>query len=416
MLDELDIGVEHAEAIVEKGIKLGVHSDGVMPDTKKGKIEAAHNIITLAIDSFVEDGVRPDAKGEDDEETENIRSTAKDILELFELAGIKAVKKGKKYTGDIKFEEPPELEEAEDDEEEEDDSVGDETPFDVEDVIKGYWELTAATRIKKIKALKLDLDDDEDYNTLVGIAEAEENADKPSSRVLAYVEELIPAEVVEEDEDDEEEVDEVEEDEDDEGEEDEEEEDEDEDDEDTGDGEEGEYTEEELEELDKDELKEVWDELDLDEDDFPKRFTDKGKARVIEAILKAQGGGEEEEEESEEPWDGYDDSKEAAIKAVLEEQLEDEDEPLEAEQVEFVIEYENANKGRARLVKWLTAFLEDNFGEEVDEEDEDDEEEVVEEKSAKKGKGKSANANVAGLVITRAQILEALENGEVTIG
>lgn len=413
MLDELNIEVGHAEAIVEKGIELGAYSDE-MPSSKKDKIEAAHEIITFAIDSFVDDDVRPGVEGEDDEETESIAEAAEQILELFELAGIKAKKKGKKYTGDIEFGEPPEIEGGDDDD--------DEAPFAIDDIIEGYEELTPATRLKKIKALELDPDDDEDYNTLVSIAEWEEAQDKPSSRVLNYIDELIPPE----DGDDEtaDEAGDAPEDEDD-G-----------DDDDVVDGEADSYTEKELLKLGKEELKKIWDEWELDPDEFPRRFTDKGKKeRVVPAILAAQSGdaedADEEGEFSEEPVEDWSDNDDKEKIAYVEEALEDDDEPLEAEELEYIIGWEKAqDKPRKRLISKLETIYSEAF-EEADDDDDEPEEEEEEEKPKGRGRRskaakddeedekskskKSSKSDSATVTLTRAQILEALESGEVEI-
>ena len=69
-----------------------------------------------------------------------------------------------------------------------------EAAVDIEDYIEGYADLSAASKVKAIKKLELDMDDDDDYNTAVSIYEWEEAQDTPSSRVLTFLDDVIPQE------------------------------------------------------------------------------------------------------------------------------------------------------------------------------------------------------------------------------
>jgi hypothetical protein len=322
MIDELELEEAHAEAIIEKAIEFEVYTDE-MPDTKKDKIAAAHEIVAFAIDSWVDDEVRPDAKDK------NVATAGKQIEEIFKLAGVEI-----DDDDEITYNEPPELDADGDDDNADDDGEA----FDIDSVIDGYEELTPATRIKKIKALELDPDDEDDYNQLVAIAEWEESQDEPSSRVLNYLNELVPPD-------------------DDAGDGDDEPESEDEADE--------EYTEKDLKKLDKDELKEAWEKVGLDADEFPKRLTDAGKKRVYAAIIEAQSADDDDEDgEMEEPWEGYNDADFDDIEEVIN------DDKRTVEEVEYILEYENAlDKPRKKVVTLLEERLAELNGE-GEEEDE----------------------------------------------
>lgn len=83
---------------------------------------------------------------------------------------------------------------------------------------------------------------------------------------------------------------------------------------------------------------------------------------------------EDDEEELEEPWDDYDDSTVADIKKVIN------DDERTAEELEYVLEYEEAGeKPRATIVKLLKSRIEELGAEDEEDEDEDegDDEEVV---------------------------------------
>lgn len=309
MLDELELSEANAEAIIEKAIEFEVYTDD-MPETKKDKMEAAHEIVAFAIDSWVDDGTRPDS---DDEQ---VAAAGEQISEIFALAGIEM------DDNEIVYGDPPDLDGAADDS---DDGDGDESPFDINDVIDGYEDLTAATKIKKIKALDLDADDDDDYNVLVGIAEWEEDQESPTSRVLDYLTDIIgePDDDKSDDSDDgESAVD--------------------------GDAENAPWDEASLKKLEKDDLKEVAEQFGVE---FPKRLTDAGRKRVYAGVLEAQNATDAEEAgegDDDEPWEGYND---AEVDDVIE-VINDDDRTLE--ELEYVLEYENgADEPDADIVKAL---------------------------------------------------------------
>jgi len=188
-LKDLKLDDEHATAVLEKAIEYESYTED-MPSSKRERIKAAGEQIALMIDAWVDDEVTPDNEDED------VAAMGVAIEEIFAIAGVEIDEEG-----EVSYGEPGEIpegdeeegeEEGEEDEEEEGD--GDEAAFDIEDVIEGYDELSAANRVKSIKKLELDPDDDDDYNTLVGIYEHEEAQEKPSSRVLTYLDDVIPQE------------------------------------------------------------------------------------------------------------------------------------------------------------------------------------------------------------------------------
>lgn len=320
MLDELELTEAHAEAIIQQAIDFEVYTDD-MPETKKDKMEAAHEIVAFGIDSWIDNDIRPDAKDE------NVAAAGQQIATIFEIAGIEIDGEEIVY-GDL-----PDLEGAA--------NTGDgddEAPFDVNDVIEGYEDLTAATKIKKIKALDLDPDDDDDYNTLVGIAEWEEAQDTPTARVLDYLTDIIgepepttsshmpppdvddePAPVAESTVEDEP------------------------------------WDKKSLKVLEKEDLKEVAAKFGVE---FPKRLTDAGRARTIDAILEAQEASDQPAAEGDdgdaedEPWDGYND---AEIEDVIE-VINDDERTLE--ELEYVLEYEqSAAQPSPEIVEALEARI-----------------------------------------------------------
>lgn len=331
MIDELELPEANAEAIIEKAIEFGVYTDD-MPTSKKDKNAAAHEIVAFAIDSYVSDGVRPDA------DDEGVAEAGAQIVEIFEIAGVEVSE-----DDEIEYNDPPDL----DAEEGDNDGDGDEAPIDIDDIIEGYAELTAATKLKKIKALELDPEDDDDYNTLVSIAEWEEAQEQPSSRVLSWLEEQVGEEVDGEadgDADNDQTADDA-------G-----------DGEDDSEGEDEPYTEEELSEMEKDELFEVADEFELEK---PKRLTPTGKGKLIAAILEAQDEDESEGEddngadgeELEEPWEGYEDAKIAEIKEVLN------DDERTAEELTYIKEYEESReKPRKAIIDLCDSRVEEIEG------------------------------------------------------
>jgi len=318
-LEELKLSEEHAEAIIEKGIEYGAYSDE-MPDTKKEKQAAADEIVSFSIDAYVNDGITSD------DEDPAVAESGRQIEEILEMAGVEI------EDGEPVFNDPPELEGDNGG----DGAEGDEGPFDPDDYIEGYSELSVVSKMKAIKAL--DPDNDDDATLMEDIADWENAQEKPSSRVLNYIDETLGPEEGAEPEDDEAEA--------------------------------------------------------------------------------------EEAEEAGEPWDGYDKATAAQIKQVLTDAKDDEEAPLTAEQVEYVLDYErNREKPppRKRVIDFCEALLEEfaNGGEEPEEE--------APKRGRGRGRGRSRKAEQSEpkpasepasngvITLTREQILTALDDGEVTI-
>ena len=330
-VEELKLDDDHAKAIIELGIEYEAY-DSDMPETKKDRLAAANEVIAFCIDAVVTDDMRPD------DEDEEIAESGRKIAEILGLAGIEIDEDNNVEYGDL-----PDLD-AEDDEQDEDeddeDADDDEAPFDPDDYIDGYTEMRVSEKVKAIKDA-LDPDDDDDVATMEALIEWENEQDKPSSRVLNLIEELLG----EEDDDD----------------------------------------------------------AESDEDE------DNGDDADAEA------------EAEEEPWDGYDKSSAVDIKKVLKEQLEDEDEPLTAEQVEYVLEYErNREKPppRKRVIDYCEQLLADfeAEGEEAEEEEAPKGKGLAAARGNKRDKAaKAAASNNGVIVLTRDQILAALADGQVEI-
>jgi hypothetical protein len=326
-LEDLKLSEAQAEAVIEKAIEYEAHSDA-MPDSKKDKLAAVQEILSLCIDAYVNDNITSD------DEDSDIAETGAQIEEIMALAGVEI------EDGEPVFSDPPE---AGGDDNGGDTAEGDEGPFDPDDYIEGYSSLSALTKLKKVK--ELDADDEEDAGLLEDIADWEEAQDKPSSRVLAYIEEVLGEEV------------------------------------------EGEPEPEDADDADEPEAEEV--------------------------------------EAGEEPWEGYDKTTAVNVKKVLQDQMDDEDDPLSREQVEYVLEYESTREKpapRKRIIDFCKALLEqfDNGGDPAEDEPED---EPVVKRGSGRGKNlaakraaKAASSNGSGSVtLTREQILTALDLGEVTI-
>ena len=181
-LKDLKLDDDHATAILEKAIEYESYTED-MPSSKRERIKAAGEQITLMIDAWIDDEVTPDNEDED------VAAMGVVIEEIFLLAGVEIDE-----DGEVSFGELGDLDGAEAEDGDEEEGDGDEAAFDIEDTIEGYEELSPASKVKAVKALELDADDDDDYNTLVGIYEWEEAQDKPSSRVLQYLDGVIPQE------------------------------------------------------------------------------------------------------------------------------------------------------------------------------------------------------------------------------
>lgn len=346
MLDQLELDDAHATAIVERGIEYEVYEGDKVPSNKKDRMEAAHDLVTFAIDAWTNDDVTPDS---DDEETAEAGKQVQDILEW---AGIEI-----DGDGDVEFGSLPDIE-GDDGEEEEDGDGDDETAFDANDIIEGY--------------------DDAGWKDIIAIFEGGELTADEIRAIQDYEKEngerakIINFEVEEEE------------------------------------GEEGgeEAGEEPWEGYDSATAKDITDGLKaLDEDseldsefaEYVKSYEENRetpKKRVItflEKWLEANGGesGSEDDDgddnegdESEEPFEGFDGASVKQIKDAITEAAEAEE--LDADDVAAIIAYEEGNKNRAGLVKWLNELTEED--DEEGSEDEEGEEEEAEEPAPKKGK------------------------------
>lgn len=318
-LEELKLDDAHATAVLEKAKEFGAYNEDV-PDTKKARISAANDQIAFCIDSWVNDEVTPDS------DNEEIAEAGEQIAELLELAGVEIDE-----DGEVEYGELPELDDADDDDDDDngDDDEDDESAFDPDQYIKGYTELSAAGKVKALK--KLDLDDDDDVATIESIYEWEEEQDKPSSRVLAWVDEVLPA-----DDDDS---------------------DDDSDDDDDADDADDDAADDDDDSDDDD---------DADDDDS-------------------------DDDESEEPWEGYDKATAVDVKKVLDKANDDGD--LTAEQVEYVKEYEEAKeRPRKRILDHCDKLIEALADDDDDDEAEPEEKPAKKAsgRGAKKGRGKKS--------------------------
>ena len=303
--DGLKLSEDQAEAIIEKGIEYGAYSDD-MPESKKDKLAAADEIVTFSIDAYVNDGITSD------DEDEAVAESGRQIEEILEMAGVEI------EDGEPVFGEAPDVEGDDDNggDEDEDESEGedDEGPFNPDDYIEGYSELSVVTKLKKVR--ELDPEDDEDAGLMEDIADWENEQEKPSSRVLAYIEETLG---------------------------------------------EPEADEEDAE-----------DESDEDEED-----TDEPE--------------DEEGEDDEEPWDGYDKASAVQIKKVLQDAMDEEE--LSREQVEYVLEYEQAREkppARKRVIDFCNALLA-----QFDNGDDAEDEEPEEKPKRGRGRGKKAESKAS---------------------
>jgi len=229
-LEGLTLSQDQAEAIVEKGIEYGAYSDE-MPDTKKAILAAADEIVAFSVDAYVNDEIRSD---DDDPQ---VAESGEQIEEILEMAGVEIDE-----DGTVTFGEPAEAGGN--------GGSSDDAPFDPDDYIDGYSELSVVTKIKKVK--ELNPEDDDDASILQAIMDWENEQDKPSSRVLSYIEETLG-------------------------------------------------------------------------EPEPEPEADAGEA-------------------TEEPWDGYDKASAVDIKKVLTDARKDEDDPLSADQVQYVLDYEQSRE------------------------------------------------------------------------
>jgi hypothetical protein len=194
-LSDLKLDDEHAKAILNAAIEAEAYSED-MPKTRKDRINAAGEQIGMMLDAYLNEDVTPD---NDDEE---VAEMGEMIEEILEIAGIEV------DDGEVTFGDLPDLDGEDDADDDNGDDDGDgEAAVDINDIVDGYEDLSAASRVKALKALELDPDDDDDYNTLVAVEEWEKAQDKPSSRVLNWLGEVLPEEDGDGDSDDDDDAD-----------------------------------------------------------------------------------------------------------------------------------------------------------------------------------------------------------------
>jgi hypothetical protein len=192
-------GVNLTDVNAKKIIKIAIEQeayDSDMPKSKKERLDAAHEIIAFCIDAWKNDGARPD---DDDPE---IAEGAKAILDIFELADIEVGDDDEILFPESESDDDDDEDETDDEDEDSDDEDDDEDgPFDPDDYIDGYTELSTKTKLAKIK--KLDPEDEDDAGILTALKDWEEQQDKPNARVLDALADLIDDEEDEDDDDDE---------------------------------------------------------------------------------------------------------------------------------------------------------------------------------------------------------------------
>jgi hypothetical protein len=333
VIDSLKIEDSHAKAIIQLAIDNDAY-DGKMPSTKKDRIEAAHDIVTFAIDAWVQDEVRSDSDDPD------LKKAGKTVEKILSIAGVKVDESGVvgyEKPKKVKDADTSEEEEGEEEEEEEDDDEG----VDLSTLSRAELKKLIKDNEIDVKVLKNDSDDDirAKIEAAVGEDEEEEEGDEEES------EDEAPFDVN-----------------------------------DIIDGWSDMKTtaalkaiEENADELDQEQVKALLDD---------EQSGSKPRSKIIdalEAVLNAQMGGDEDEENGE-PWEGYDGASVKAVKETLEAAKEDEDEPLDAEQAQFVLAYEKENQSRAGIIKWLEEFIaEADSSDDADDEEEEDGDETADE-------------------------------------
>lgn len=173
-LQDLKLSEDQAEQIIELGISLGAADADDMPESKKDKINAATEVVAHSLDAWIEDEIRP---GDDEADVAEAGET---IEKIFAIAGVSVDDDNEVTVGE------PE-DDGDDDNGGDDDS--DEAPFDPDDYIEGYTEMSVVAKVARVK--KLNVEDDDDVAVLEAIAEWENEQDKPSSRVLHYIDEAL---------------------------------------------------------------------------------------------------------------------------------------------------------------------------------------------------------------------------------
>jgi hypothetical protein len=360
MLENLELTDAHATAIVEAGIEYDVYEGDEVPSGKKDRMEAAHDLVAFAIDAWVDDEVRPDS---DDEETAEAGKQVQDILEW---AGVEIDEEN-----DVTFGDLPQIEGADnegDGEEDGEDGEDGEGPFDANDLIDGYDDAKVNEIIEIFDGGDLSADE-------IRLIQDYERENGERGKILNY-------EVEDDTEGDE-----------------------------SGSEESGE---EPWEDYDSATAKTITDGLKaLDDDDelevefaqYVKQYEgnrETPKKRVLTWLdkwLDAQGAADDSDdgddngddgEGAEEPFEGYDAASAKQIKDAVNEAVEAEN--LEVEEVEAIIAYEESNKDRSSLLK----FLRDLITDDDDNGDDSGEEEQEEEKPAAKSRSKGRKKQDAG--------------------
>ena len=309
-LQDLKLSEDQAEQIIELGISLGAADADDMPESKKDKINAATEVVAHSLDAWIEDEIRPD-----DDETD-VAEAGETIEKIFAIAGVSVDDDNEVTVGGAEASEDDDEdadegadEDAEGEEDSDDDEDSDEEPFNPDDYIEGYSEMSVVAKVAKVK--KLDADDDDELAVMEAIAEWENEQDKPSSRVLNYIDEQLG-------------------------------------------------------------------EPEGDTDETADEAGDDGDSSG------------EAEDVSEEPWEGYDKLSAAEVKDFLKQAQEDQDDPLTADQIEYVLEYEQAREkppARKRVMDYCRALLNEMQAQDGGD-DEPAEEAEAEPEKPKRGRGK----------------------------
>lgn len=393
MIDSLKLDDAQAKEIIQLAIDNDAY-DGKMPSNKKDRMEAAHDIVTFAIDAWVQDEVRSDSDDED------VAKAGKTVEKILKIAGVKVDE-----SGVIGYE-------GADDEEEEGDEEGekDETPFDVDDIIDGWSDMKTTAALEAIEEAE-----DLTQEQIKALLDDESDRGRPRSKVVDALEAALQAAMGGDDEEGDEE----------------------------GDGEE---EGEPWEGYDKASVKDIKDALESAKDDEDEPLTpeqaqyvldyegeNKDRAGIkkwLEEFISEAGEddstADEEGDEGEEEEDDEGIDLDALDRTELKKLIKDEEWPIKVQKSW------SDDDLRAKIAEYVNS-LEDEDGEEEGDEpepepepkktrgrkrgaksdDPDDSTDVDDaiakddEKDAKKSKG---------IKLTREQILEALSEGHVLIG
>ena len=123
----------------------------------------------MCIDSYINDDITPD------DEDPAVALMGRQMVDIMSMAGVEI-----EDDGTVVYSDPPELEGESDNGD--DEAEGDEAPFNPDDYIEGYSELSAMSKLKAVK--ELDIESDDDVAILEAIYDWENEQEKPSSRVL----------------------------------------------------------------------------------------------------------------------------------------------------------------------------------------------------------------------------------------